>query len=138
MKHLAFVAIAFLFVGASFLTAAPAQTVKESTGVELYKECQLAVRGVTARNLSDAELSDANYCMGYMLGIKDMQSTWNETNKQYNHSELSLICIPQDATVFELMKVVIKYLDDHPTTLHDERGLVVLKALLVNYPCREH
>jgi hypothetical protein len=136
VKRLAFIAVIVLLV---VPVHAGAQTAKETTGFDLYNECQLGLKLMTApTTLSQADLGKVNHCSGYLLGLKDMQTIWNETNKSYNRSDLSLICIPPEATVFELMKVVIKYLDDHPANLHDEKGLVVMKALLVAYPCGKY
>ena len=45
------------------------------------------------------------------------------------------ICIPPKATIAQLRLVVIKYLKDHPTSLHYDASSEVYGALEEGFPC---
>ncbi|WP_109486254.1 Rap1a/Tai family immunity protein [Occallatibacter savannae] len=136
MKRLASAAFAFCLSGLCFLTSLQAQTDKAVTGADVYSACQLAVRITNApTNLTDLEWGKASHCMGYLNGMRDMQAIWNTVNDSYNRKEYSIMCIPPEATVFELTKVVLKYLDEHPTFLHSPGSMAVMMAFEDTYPC---
>jgi hypothetical protein len=117
-----------------FLPHLAAQTVKEDTGLDLLNKCQPLTR--TPMNLSNSEHGDAEYCMGYLLGMKDMLTAWTVTDEHFKQQGRSTMCVPYEATTAELIRVVIKFLNDHPTKLHDQAGAVVINAFRDAYPCK--
>jgi len=49
---------------------------------------------------------------------------------------LSMICIPQEASsVAQLVRVVVKWLRDHPERLHEQMTILTLEALRDAFPC---
>lgn len=74
--------------------------------------------------------------MGYLLGMKDMLTVWNATDEHYKQQGLSKMCVPYEATVAEMVRVVVKFLNDHPTELHEVNAVVVLHAFHDAYPCK--
>ena len=104
---------------------------EELTGADLYKKCQSAITNANSEQTAPPKAIDhggATYCMAYLLGMRDMLTVWNLVNKADNHNELSIACAPREPSVHELTKLVIKYLDDHPTELHHAQSIVVTKA----------
>ena len=70
-------------------------------------------------------------CSGYVTGIADYQDTllaWSELDERY-------FCLPDDATTMQLVKVVTKYLNEHPEDLHLSASSEVGNALWNAFPC---
>ena len=44
-------------------------------------------------------------------------------------------CLPWEAEVSDLIRVVLRYVDEHPERLHENRSFVVRDALNAAYPC---
>jgi hypothetical protein len=47
------------------------------------------------------------------------------------------ICLPQNATALQLVRIVVKWLQDHPQNLTGSRTDVVHSAFFAAFPC-EH
>ena len=125
MKRLALVVLVLCFAGLAHSTG----TVPEPTGVKLLEECQTA-----ARNFDNSPANEAAggiHCLGYLSGVDDTLSLWKETKGNVQPPA----CIPA-ATMLELAKVVVKYLNDHPNQLHKSYSQLVILALSDAYPCQ--
>ena len=61
---------------------------------------------------------------------------WKNTNNTQKAKAYVPACIPEEATNFELARVVVKYLNDHPNQLHKSYRLLVMLALEDAYPCK--
>ncbi len=46
------------------------------------------------------------------------------------------VCVPDEVTVGQITKVVVKYLKDHPEKLHLGAGLLTMTALKDAFPCK--
>ena len=72
-----------------------------------------------------------NACAGYIMGIDDYQGTlvnWSLLDEPY-------FCTPDSAKMSQLVKVVTKYLNEHPEKLHLDAGSLVANALNEPFPC---
>ncbi len=47
------------------------------------------------------------------------------------------ICVPQDVTVGQEVRVVVKYIDDRPARLHEDFRDLALEALRAAWPCKK-
>lgn len=47
----------------------------------------------------------------------------------------SLVCVPTGATYEQVVRVIVKYLRDHPERLHRPRRQLMLAALEAAFPC---
>ena len=77
--------------------------------------------------------SNAAYetCSGFILGIHD----YNEALVGLEILPTKTFCAPLDATAGQLVKVVTKYLNEHPENLHYAAGSEVPVALMEAFPC---
>lgn len=66
-------------------------------------------------------VSDAAYCLGLVVGI-----AWAHQS----------ICIPVGAQYGQLVRVVVKYIDDRPQRLHEFFPRLALEALSTAWPCK--
>jgi hypothetical protein len=116
------------------LWAPAASGANTSTGVQLLEECQLAVKETS--DLTAPKLSKLVHCLGYLNGVSDSYKLWNRDHKFTKDSVPPPACLFDDVTTFELTRVVVKYLNDHPNKLHEDYGTLVTDALRDAYPCK--
>jgi hypothetical protein len=69
----------------------------------------------------------AHRCAYYLDGFRDSISFAKGPQ---------LICIPQEVTSGQLLRVVLKYLRENPSKLHLDKAIGVHAALQGAYPCR--
>jgi hypothetical protein len=78
----------------------------------------------------------AQHCMGYLSGVTDTLSMLKSL-KQLNPSAAT-VCLPVDGiTMLESAKVVVKFLNDNPNSLHMSYRMLVLVAFTQAYPCHK-
>lgn len=97
-------------------------------GMELLEECQAAERGTPS--------VQSAHCLGYLNGIADGLDAWESFNKYHNGNLPPPACIPRSATMGELARVVVKFLNDHPNKLHESYRFLAILALADGYPCK--
>ena len=116
--------------------ATVARASEEPTGIELLQECQAA----TVEHPTATDDYRGSHCIGYLAGVTDTLRMWEYLNKDAHAGKLApptpLACIPDAVTRFELVKVVVKYLDDNPKELHLGYAPLVYLALWDAYPCK--
>lgn len=79
---------------------------------------------------------DFGYCVGYVEGVSDMidmeQTRVNvdgSTNKAY-------ICTSPDVTAGQMLRVVQKFIKDHPETQHYAAPALINNAFVKAFPCK--
>jgi len=71
-----------------------------------------------------------NICVGYITGISDAQGLfvdWRGIKPSW--------CLPLEATSNQLVRVVTKYLQEHPEYLHLTADGLIGNALKASFPC---
>lgn len=86
-----------------------------TTGNALYADCK-----------KDAELWKQAICTGYVTAIADMQDAYTISTKS---------CVPQGATIRQLIDIVMAYFRDNPQTRHAPAAQQVTLALSKAFPC---
>jgi hypothetical protein len=74
-----------------------------------------------------------SYCFGYILGVADMH---NALNALLSSPKDNTYCLPDNASVSQLGKVVTKYGHDHPEELNQAALLLVNNAFTRAFPCK--
>ena len=135
-------AISFLLVAAVTLTAlnGPSQTSKQGSaepmvsfygpsGSTLLRQCQAAAKIADGGNYTTQQGIDGTFCRGYVAGAVDqMVGLSVQTTTVY--------CIPSNADNDQLVRVVLKYLNDNPATLNYPAAALVAKAIIAAFPCK--
>lgn len=85
---------------------------------EHFRNCE---RSATCTN---EDLSGFGMCAGYISGVSDAV-----------HED---ICIPTEVETGQIVKTVIKWMDENPNLLHHDANTIVLKALNAGFPCTRH
>lgn len=89
------------------------------SGNRLYEDCR-------AENYFNR-----GYCGGYVVGIVDTIEALQERGVL----PANALCIPEGSTKGQLVDVVEKYFEDHPSRRHLDAGSLVPEALNAAFPC---
>jgi hypothetical protein len=103
------------------------------TGEDLLQGCVMAEQEMNGATLTRDQGEPAMGCISYIAGVRDTITLYPPTNKGKQ-----LICIPKDQKITggQLVRVVLKWLRDHPEELNMPRVVTVLEALRDTWPCR--
>jgi hypothetical protein len=73
--------------------------------------------------------TDFAVCIGYIAGINDSHENyvgWKDIEPYF--------CRPKDASAGQLLKIVVKHLNENPENLHYFAGSQVIQALVFAFP----
>lgn len=117
----AFCAIAFFSLVFSTRRGSSASQ-EATTGEGLLGSCQISVRDMDDRNHKENafEAYREGYCDGLVYGISNASPR---------------VCPDKEVTNGQSVRVVLKYLQDHPEELHLDNAVLVERALALAFPC---
>jgi hypothetical protein len=99
------------------------------SGSTLLRQCQAAAKVAGGGRYTTQESIDGAFCRGYVAGAVDqMVGLSVQTSTMY--------CIPSNSDNDQLLRVVLKYLNDNPATLNYPAGAAVAKAVIAAFPCK--
>jgi hypothetical protein len=90
----------------------------------MLEECPQAIRSDPER-MSGIEMQRGMHCLGYVSGFVS----------GYLLGRNGDLCLPEDVTTGQLVRVFLKYLNDHPADLHLRASVLLRRALAGSYPC---
>ncbi|WP_156897031.1 Rap1a/Tai family immunity protein [Ferrimonas kyonanensis] len=73
-------------------------------------------------------------CLGTINGMRYMNELYSTRLKQHE----TFFCVPSQVTAGQLVRVVVKYLEENPSQLHIHEGFLISTALATSYPCKTH
>ena len=91
------------------------------TGNELQEYCS-GPKG------SGFGLACAEYIHGFVSGFLAADHT--------KRKDARILCFPMDATIGQARRIVEKYMRDNPQSLHQDASIIVGKAILLAFPCK--
>ena len=102
-----------------------------STGNELLTSCKTMIRLMDNGYKSDSanDAYDAGVCLGFTSGVRS-------TISLLELPESILSCPPTKATMGQLARVVVKFLEEHPAQLDGEQTLLTMLAFKEAFPCK--
>ena len=120
--------IILLIVAVSLFMIFPtiAAAVHYSDGNLLHETCNEAIALFDSRGETDA--FKAGSCFGYIRAANDMYEIMVINSNR-------TICIPSGISGKQLIRIVVKYLNDHPEKLHNPASLLVYEAFQESFPC---
>jgi hypothetical protein len=131
MKIKCSIAIVTFFLIAT--TCALSADWKSSNGMSLLNACESFEKITNERSdINLEEASDATYCAGLVSGISSTQIIYSDELPKNNKLK---VCWPKGTNNAQNIKVVLKYLRDHPAELHLPGTLLIFKAFLEAYGC---
>lgn len=103
------------------------------TGAELLRACSAAVKTADGLQISEEDAALSIYCLGYVSGFTDSVRLTSHFYKPRDPK----ICLPEKGTSNnQLIRVVTKWLKDHPENLHESARMEVLLAFQNTFPCK--
>lgn len=137
----AMVAICFTV---SFITPAFAHLVSDETTANLSIACKQAIQMIEDKNY-DGQYYDGTFCLGFIQGFMQAldyeQSLMRELEAQkiklktFPPIKNGFICYPDGRSTYQVAKIFVKYVDDHPKQLNEYASKTLLFALLDAFNC---
>lgn len=138
------VSIALLLIPPDFEDGVRADA--ELNGTELLQDCQEAVRHIDGAEASPGAAACILYVTGYtdgllcaalikMLGPECRDLSPEETWK-HGWSEIGAFCPPVNLSDQQVVRVLVKYLQDNPQQLHRPARILIMMSLVDAFPCR--
>lgn len=110
-----------IFALICLIAAAPSVASTTVDGNSLLKECQKAVKLADDGDVKYADVSDIASCTGFIHGLMAVPNT--------------IFCIPVNVSTNQGIRVLVKYLQEHPEDLHLAKGKLALNAFADAFPC---
>ena len=112
----------FLFVFSVGSSSVPQQDV--TSGTWLLGSCQITVKAADDRTFQENDLESFRdgFCRGMIEGVSRASSR---------------VCL-DDVTYAQEVRIVVKYLQDHPEEIHERNAILVDKALSRAFPCHDN
>lgn len=103
---------------------------EKETGDAFLGNCGKALKAADESATYD-DAFDVGLCYGFIFGARDVISIWRESGSELN------TCIPSKATNGQLIRVFVKFLEDHPERLHERATDLFVVAAEEAFPCKE-
>jgi hypothetical protein len=98
-----------------------------NTGSILLERCNEAM------NMIKGEMSltiEGAYCIAYIDGFLDADKLYVGLNEELYNSNLNWkLCIPPSVTIEQVIRIVVKFLEENPEQLHESYDLLTMLAL---------
>jgi Rap1a immunity proteins len=75
--------------------------------------------------------ADATLITAAAKAYGDTSPTWKADLKK-----LAAYCLPDGVAVIQVVRVIVQYLEKHPTELHQDPEFLVYGALITGFPCK--
>lgn len=115
--------------------SAHAQT---TTGADIVSKCKQAVRDVdndTSADKPPVKSFDVGFCFGFIDGANSAQQVWAASDRTNHRNHPMGYCFPDAVTNGQMLRVFVKYLDEHPQDLHEPAALLYIEAMRRAFPC---
>lgn len=102
-------------------------------GNELLRKCNATIQAAdTSTKLAGKSHIDIGWCLGYFDGVRSSAHIYQTIFK-----ENQVYCIPESVENGQIIRVVIKYLNENPKDLHQHESLLTMAAIREAFPCQE-
>ena len=95
-------------------------------GNQLLPECQALVRSMDNEGVNTF---DTGHCFGVVQGVADMLAFFKDSRSKKT-------CIPTTVSYGQDVRIVTKYMQDHPENLNIAQTVLITIALDDAYPCK--
>jgi hypothetical protein len=138
MRHTCLLVVLFVSVCGWAQTTS---TFINNDGNQLLENCGALVRHADAGFTAATNTSEAHWCVGYISGFREgfdaMAMVSTKTYEGYLTLKSTYICFPNEHTIGQDARVLVKFLSDHPERLHEAARILVLAAFEKAYPCEQ-
>ena len=105
-------------------------------GNELLKACKAMEYFINEGDLKkDGDLSRISFCYGILEGVRDTMFILSRGEAGLNKK--LRVCFPEGGiTNGQAVRIVVKYLEEHPEDLHKHEVALLMAAYFDAYPCK--
>jgi len=105
-------------------------------GNELLKQCTSAIFSIESEVYKkEGDEFNTAFCLGIVRGVKDTLGTLSSVEGVL--LPVYRVCFPKKGiSVGQAVRIVVKYLNEHPEDLHAYEAILVMKAFYQAYPCK--
>lgn len=122
---------------AAGISASAASNDVLATGNNVLKDCQTAVRFADNNGAPVSEHFHSGWCVGWIsaaLELTKLHNVWTDFIGQ--KPALLQFCLPVSGIpVIQAVRIVVKYLKEHPEQLHEDGMSLTIAALKNDFPC---
>src|SRR5437879_4922143 len=91
----------------------------------------LSVCGESPDSSSKAPPFQRGACYGYVLGVDDgVRMTYDIQDQTQPY------CLPDEVTTGQTVRILIKFIKDHPEKAHSQTRVLVVESLMDAFPCK--
>ena len=102
------------------------------TGNELLIQCRIAEKSLDDPDpLPPEDQVEGAFCLGFVYGVAQVQNMLRYDAKVPS----ARICLPQNATLEQLVHIVVKFLRENPNMTHQDATGLTMVALKGAFPC---
>ncbi len=115
-----------------------------TTAAVLYDYCKktksmlhLSKQEIKKKNPSTVDLMNMSDCMGYFDGVMEGASLQSIFDGKTSRTKFNILrsCPPRNLYRNQMIKVFVKYMDDHPEKLTKKAIITVSESLAEAFPC---
>ena|SRR5215469_14594732 len=121
------------------LTACCCWAQASNDGNRLLHNCGEALRAYDTNHVINENTVEIGWCTGYVGGFTDgfdlRAEVESKTYAEYQTLHSMYICFPDHSTLEQDIRVLVKWLNDHPERLQENASTLVFSALRAAYPC---
>ena len=110
----------------------PQKTDLARDGNQFLEDCTQAIRSMDGETLTGHQVNLNLHCVAYIEGFTDAQ-LWYVLVM----NGPPLYCSPEGVKVGQATRIVVKWMKEHPESLHLEKGFITGIALRIAFPCEE-
>lgn len=128
-------AVLFVVICSPLVFAQQPQEFPATSGNAFVRTCSV-IDKEAEKKTSVLEMQDVAVCLGYVRGVTDGIS--NEVayaSAITNQEPPSPFCLPEKSTNGQLVRIVLKYIGNHPEEAHETTTLLIIAALKDAFPC---
>ncbi len=102
-----------------------------TTGEEIQSKCKGLLNRVETAAFA------GGFCAGFIDGVLNEHSMWEANDISHKRAHEYKFCFPDNITNDQIMKVFVKYLDDHPEELHKPAAVLLVESMEKAFPCQK-
>ena len=94
-------------------------------GNHMLKACVASIASIEGR---DSNPVLAAQCLGFVHAAKSILAFWE-------YDETGYVCIPESVSNGQVIRVYVKWMNEHPETLHELDAFLFFSAMRESFPC---
>jgi hypothetical protein len=131
--------LGILVIGLLWCNVGFAETSQSLSSTEIYKACKVTIRlSNDDSQATPQEIVDMTKCTYYLTGLlrgAELQGYLDYKLQNDLYENILRACQPSEVTIRQVMRIFVKFLDDHPEKLHLFPATIVHLSLSEVFPC---